>query len=66
MENHTPINSVNSEKDFETDADKLQNLYDSLHALRKDNERLRQNNVDLKLLVIEEKEKIQKIVEIIK
>ena len=39
--------------------------HNTVDFLREENQRLRDNNVDLKLQIIEEKEKLHKILEII-
>ena len=44
---------------------KDEEYHNKLESLRKDIERLREYNVDLKLQVIEAKEKLQKILQII-
>ena len=55
MENYMPKNSINTPL--------LKN--EKIERLKKENERVRQNNVDLKLQIIEARQKINKINKII-
>jgi|TARA_R110002020_G_scaffold101523_10_gene239096 hypothetical protein len=56
MSNYMPKNSIN------TPLDKSENV----ERLQKENERVRQNNVDLKLQIIDARKTINKIRELIK
>ena len=56
MDTALPKNSINTPLDLESN---------ELFRLQKENERVRENNLKLKLQLIEEKEKLYKILEII-
>lgn len=56
MENYIPKNSINTPLD--------QN--DQIQYLRKENQRVRENNLNLKMQLIESREKLQTILKIIK
>ena len=56
-----PISAWANEAQRKESESYIKEEYDSIDSLRKDLERLRNNNLNLKLQVIEEKEKIQKI-----
>ena len=51
MESYIPKNSINTPLEKN----------DKLERLKKENERVRQNNVDLKLQIIEERKKLNQI-----
>ena len=51
MKNYIPKNSINTPL----------NKNQKIERLKKENERVRQNNVDLKLQIIEERQKINQI-----
>jgi hypothetical protein len=55
MENYMPKNSINTPL----------KKNEKIERLKKENERVRQNNVDLKLQIIEARQKINKINKII-
>tara|TARA_R100000458_G_C8036604_1_gene89767 strand:+ start:43 stop:324 length:282 start_codon:yes stop_codon:yes gene_type:complete len=62
----TQVNSFDSDSlDISAEDIEINELYNEIETLRNNNERLREYNVNLKLSVIEEKEKIQKILQII-
>ena len=56
MENYIPKNSINTPLEEN----------DQIQYLRKENERVRQNNLNLKMQLIESREKLQTILKIIK
>ena len=56
MENYIPKNSINTPEDNR----------EKMEHFKKENERVRENNMKLKLQVIETKLKLQKILNIIK
>jgi hypothetical protein len=56
MENYMPKNSINTPLEEN----------DQIQYLRKENERVRENNFNLKMQLIESRKKLQSILEIIK
>lgn len=56
MENYIPKNSINTPLEEN----------DQIQYLRKENERVRENNFNLKMQLIESREKLQSILKIIK
>jgi hypothetical protein len=56
MENYIPKNSINTPLEEN----------DQIQYLRKENERVRENNFNLKMQLIESRKKLQSILEIIK
>jgi|TARA_R100001015_G_C4555667_1_gene116532 hypothetical protein len=56
MENYIPKNSINTPLEEN----------DQIQYLRKENERVRENNLNLKMQLIESREKLQTILKIIK
>ena len=59
-------NSFDSDSlDISSEDVEINELYNEIENLRNNNERLREYNINLKLSIIEEKEKLQKILQII-